>query len=323
MCSPQKVDHTSPRRAKISVRSQARMRPEQTGEISDHIGYQNGPGEIGAARKLRSTVPSSAARRLWEIWNLVLTDSEWGIGGLSPVHRSTRGLASSRDPSLHMRIVGGSLGPRVALCQAGSRTLSIEKTAKQVLERELTCAPLHPLVRVLFAFFSFAHLSRKTPFPDFSIKINHVGILLCIRESSSCAAWRATAWTPRIPGFPRLFSASRTPALPPCPQPCFREYFLGVHGHAWPLAGALARCGARFTFRETRLRRFSHPRGLLGTSSRVSNRCRDRFHNRVATVMADDVGSRPAIRDEKLFCDFGCEVPRSLNQTCVKYAIID
>jgi len=41
-----------------------RMCPEQTGEISDHIGYQKGLGEIGAARKLRSTVPRSTTRRL-------------------------------------------------------------------------------------------------------------------------------------------------------------------------------------------------------------------------------------------------------------------
>lgn len=48
----------------LSSRRATRMCPEQTGEISDHIGYQKGPGEIGAARKLRSTVPRSAARRL-------------------------------------------------------------------------------------------------------------------------------------------------------------------------------------------------------------------------------------------------------------------
>lgn len=41
-----------------------------------------------------------------------------------------RHLARTRDPPLHMRIVGGSRDPRVALCEPASRTLSIEENGQ-------------------------------------------------------------------------------------------------------------------------------------------------------------------------------------------------
>lgn len=151
------------------------MCPEQTGEISDHIGYQKGPGgDRRAARKLRSTL--FRARRpdgyeKYEIWFSRI------LNGVQAIFLSLSLSPSSPSRSVAPHAYRGRISR--PFCELGSRTLSIERKAKQVLERELTCPP---------RAFHMRFFQGKTPFLDFSIKINHAGIQVMHPRASSCAA---------------------------------------------------------------------------------------------------------------------------------------
>lgn len=85
--------------------------------------------------------------------------------------------AHSRDPSLHMRIVGGSRDPRGRPLWARQQDI-VHWENGQTGPRERVDLSLPSL--------SFASLfSRKTPFPKFSIKINHIGVQLYVREHTA------------------------------------------------------------------------------------------------------------------------------------------
>lgn len=206
-----------------------------------------------------------------------------------------RHLARSRDPSLHMRIVGGSRRPaRVALCEPASRTLSIESTGKQVLERELTC-PSRSLL--------FAQLSRKTPFPDFSIKINHIGVQLCTREHTAARC---------SPDMRQLGHRGFRVFAPVVPPPCFREYFSGVHGHAWPFNAARDAFHLSWDSASTFLASPWTPGNFVAVASPIAAAIVFTTVPRLYAVV--DVGRRPAIRNEKILRDFGFKIPQGFTE---------
>lgn len=170
----------------------------------------------------------------------------------------------------------------------GSRTLSIEKTAKQVLERErereLTCVP-RP-----FQLRSFQGGEKKNPFPIFD-RNKSCGPCIysyALANPSSCVSDTADVDS----GSKRAWTLADVPTgrgRPVVPPSCFPEYFSGVHGHAWPLAGTTQRRVSPFVrlgFDVSRILVDSWER-CRRRCRRVSNRRRDRFHNcaRVITTL--------------------------------------
>lgn len=172
---------------------------------------------------------------------------------------------------------------RVALCELGSRTLSIEERPKQVLERELTC--LSPS-RTPFHSRAFQGKPLSPIFLDQNKSCGR--IQLCVRGHT------AACFDVRQLGH-RGFRMSRAPVA-----------------FSQNISQTRMAFRARFTFRETRLRRFSHPRGLLGTPSsshrrrRVSNRRRNHFHNYMAALWQtwekgdQRYGTKSSLRSRKL-----------------------
>lgn len=116
-----------------------------------------------------------------------------------------------------MRIVGGSRDPGQALCQAGSRTLSIEKMAKQVLERELTCV-LRP-----FQLRSFQERREKTPFPIFD-RNKSCGHTVMHSEIHP-AARPAADVDSGSSGLGHIADVPAGRGRPVVPPSCFPEYF--------------------------------------------------------------------------------------------------
>lgn len=121
-----------------------------------------------------------------------------------------------RSRSLHMRIVGGSRRTRgVALLWARQQDIVHWENGQTGPRERGDLSPRR--------LFTFAHLSRKTPFPGFFDQ-NKSCVQLCIRDRIQLRPLDVpAAWTSRIPR-PVVFF--------------FPSVFLSdvVHGHAWPLA---------------------------------------------------------------------------------------
>lgn len=220
----------------------------------------------GRSEPLENRVPLFRASRpggyeKYEIWFSRILNGVQAVSLVSPAVSLPQSRARAIVAPHAYR--GRISRPRVALCQPGSRTLSIEKTAKQVLERERVdlCPPCP------FQLHSFQEAERKKTLSRFLIEINRVGIQLYTREPYPAACPVADVGTRSGLGHTRgrscwSWASCRAPVM-------FSRVFLR---RAWScVAFSWHDAAARFTFRETPLRRFSHPRGLLGTLSPSSS----------------------------------------------------
>lgn len=208
----------SPSRTKISARSQAELRECVPNKRVKSVTTLDIRKASGRSEPLENCAPLFRARRpdgyeKYEIWFSRI------LNGVQAVFLAHRTLAVPLALAIHRStcVSWEDLETRgIALCQPASRTLSIEKRGKQVLERELTC-PSRP--------FHSRSFHEKNPFPRIFDQNKSYRRTVMRPRAYSCVH---ASWCGSLDIADSVFASDASSPPPPSPPLCPRRAFENI-----------------------------------------------------------------------------------------------